>query len=370
MALFPHPKKVKKGQKQYWHIRFRVPTGERDKNGNLKYKNLERSIGQVGKMTKAQAQDIHDRERLRIKGEGIVQAPTLSEFSHDFIKQKRDVEKIRSVDRYIYSIKQLSEFFGRLTKLDEITPKKIDEYKARRLNDVSPGTVNRELQCLRAMINLAAKWNQFRGVNPVSKAGTLKEVREELKAVTYEEEDKLLAALNPNVARIIEFAPNTGMRIGEIIKLELKAIDYSMEPPRAKIAATEQKGKRFREVPLNERALQLIDEAMAFARKFNKEPDVIFLNTKGKPYKSHDSIYPTVIRACKKAGIRKINPHLLRHTFITRAIESGKVDPIAVKEVVGHADIKTLLRYVHLRDSKVTAVNSVMRDKKKDKSVA
>ncbi|TFG76403.1 MAG: hypothetical protein E4H21_06445 [Thermodesulfobacteriales bacterium] len=71
---------------------------------------------------------------------------------------------------------------------------------------------------------------------------------------------------------------------------------------------------------------------------------------------------------CKKIGIRKIYPHLLRHTFITRAIESGKVDPIAVREVVGQANLKTLLRYVHLTDSKVVAVNAVMRENKEDKS--
>lgn len=89
----------------------------------------------------------------------------------------------------------------------------------------------------------------------------------------------------------------------------------------------------------------------------------------GKPYSGHDSIYPTVVRACKRAGIRRIHPHMLRHTFITRAIEAG-ADPISVREIVGHADLKTLLRYVHLKESKFKAVNSVMREKDGDQNVA
>lgn len=45
-------------------------------------------------------------------------------------------------------------------------------------------------------------------------------------------------------------------------------------------------------------------------------------------------------------------------------MESGQVDPITVKEIVGHADLKILFRYVHLTDSKHRAVNAIVRKKK------
>jgi len=372
MALELRPKTPNYGQPQKWLARFQIPTGKRKANGKPEYYNYRKVIGEKGKMTRKQAQVIHDKLKSKVvpdstTSEYLIVSPTLAEFAPEFIKHKKEVDKIRAWDRYVYSIKQLVNFFGSLTKLSDITPRKVDEYKAHRLNDVTPGTVNRELQCLRAMINLAAKWNQFKGENPVSKAGILQEVREEPVTVTYEEEDKLLAALHPNIARICEFALNTGMRIEEILNLDVKALDDN-QYPKAKIEATEQKGKRFRDVPLNPRALELIDKALLFAQKYNSKPTTIFLSSKGKQYAGHDSIYPTVTRTCKKIGIRKIYPHLLRHTFITRAIESGKVDPIAVREVVGQANLKTLLRYVHLKDSKVIAVNAVMRENKEDKS--
>lgn len=362
MALVLVPKKPKPGQRQFYHVRFRLNTGKRDKNGRFVYTNYTRSIGERGKITKTQAQEIHDRLKLRIKGgvasEFIVYPPALGEFSEEFISHKRDVEQIRAAERYEYSAAQLINFFGGGLKLSEITPRRIDEYKAHRLKTVKPGTVNRELTCLKAMINLAAKWNQFKGENPVSKAGLLDEIRDEMVPVSYDEEDLLLPALNPHLSRICEFDLNTGMRIEEVLILSESMIDFGRRI--AKLEATQQKGKKTREVPLNDRAIELIGEGIEHGKQFRNPKKIIFLNRHGTPYAGHDSIRPAVVRACKKAGIRKIHPHLLRHTFITRAIENG-ADPISVREIVGHANLKTLLRYVHLKDSKARAVNMVMR---------
>jgi len=346
-------------------VRFNLPTSERDSKGRKKYKPYERSIGERGKITKAQAMLIHDRIKVKIKGglaaELLIESPTLHEFLPQFIQHKKEVEQIRSSERYVYSGQQLERFFGGYTKLSEITPKRVDEYKARRLKTVKPGTVNRELQCLRAMINLAKTWNQFQGENPVSKAGLLDEIRDDLVPLTWEEEDKLIAVLSPSLARIVEFDLNTGMRIDEVITLREKAVDFGRRI--AKLEATEQKGKRTREVPLNERALDLIHEAIDHGKRYRNPQGYIFLNWRqGKPYQGHDAVYPSIIRACKRAGIRRIHPHLLRHTFITRAIEAG-AGPISVQEIVGHANLKTLLRYVHLKESKYRAVDAIMRKK-------
>jgi integrase len=358
MALELRPKKSKPGKPQKWVVRFQIPTGKRNKTGKLLYKNWARVIGERGKMTKKQAEAEHDNYKVKIKGGYVLDSPTLEEFSLDFIIHKRDVEKLRSTDRYILSLKYLINFFGATRTLNEITPKNIDEYKSFRLKTVKPPTVNRELECLKALINLAEKWNQFTGQNPVSKAGLLKEIREEQVPVSIEEERILIPALMDNLSWICEFALNTGMRIGEILQLRDNAISYNkLEKMNfAKIEATEQKGKKFREVPLNNRAVELIEKSRKFKKKIRSKAPEIFVNSNGERYKDHDSVYPTVLRTCKKLGLRNINPHLFRHTFITRLIENG-ADPITVQEIVGHTNIKTLLRYTHLRSSKYKAVN-------------
>lgn len=374
MALELRPKKPKPGKSQKWVVRFQIPTGKRNKAGKLLYKNWAETIGERGKMTKKQAEIIHDRLKIKMKGGRFIESPTLEDFSLEYIEHKKNVERKRSWERDVYSIRNLIKFFGPEKRLSDITPKDVDGFKAMRLKAINPTTkkpykpasVNRDIECLRHMLNLATIWDQFEGENPVTIAGTLQEIRDEPIPLTYDEEDLLLPALNQSVRWIAEFALNTGMRIEEIIFLSPDRINFNRRI--AKIEATDQKGKRVREVPLNERALEIIYESLEYGKKFHISPPTVFLNTKGMSYIGHHSIYSTVVRTCKRIGIRKIYPHLLRHTFITRSIESGGlVNPMALKEVVGHVDLKTLMRYVHLTDSKFDAVNAVMRKKKEAK---
>jgi len=370
MALELRPKKSKPGQAQKWVARFQIPTGKRNKAGKLLYKNHAETIGERGKMTKTQAEDIHDQLKRKMKGGYLIDSPPLQEFAAEFIKHKKEVDNLRSYDRYIQSIKPLLSFFGYTILLSEISPKRIDEYKAHRLKTVKSSTVNRDLSCLSSMINLAKKWNNFKGDNPVTKAGSLKEIREELVPVNVEEEVQFLDALHDKVSWICEFALNTGMRIEEILQLKEKAIQFNEIENMyfAKLEATEQKGKRYRDVPLNNRAVELIEMARSFKKKNNYKALEIFLSTSGHRYAGHDSIRKVTIKTCEKIGLRRINPHLLRHTFITRLIEKG-ADPISVQEIVGHTDIKTLLKYTHLRSSKFNAVTLLNNPQNKAKSV-
>jgi len=371
MALELRPKITKPGQAQKWVVRFQIPTGKRNKAGKLLYTNWAETIGERGKMTKKQAEGIHDRLKIKMKGGHIIDSPTLGEFAVEFLDYKGNVEKLRSVSGYVLSLRTWIKFFGDKILLSEITPKKIDEFKSFRLKTVKPPTVNRDLACLRTMYNLAEKWNQFKGDNPVSKAGTLQEIRDELVPVNTQEELILLESLPDNLSWVCEFALNTGMRIGEILQLKEKAIKFNDidKMSYARIEATEQKGKRFREVPLNDRAMELIEKARIFKKEIKSGSEEIFISSEGKRYAGPDSIYKVIVKKCKQNGLRKINPHLLRHTFITRLIERG-ADPISVQEIVGHVNIKTLLRYTHLRASKFSAVNLLSNDKNKDKSVA
>ena len=371
MALELRPKKPKPGQSQKWVARFQISTGKRNGSGKLLYKNHAETIGERGPMTKKQAEKIYDRLKIKYKGGHVIDSPTLRDFSLEYIEHKRDVEKKKSWERDVYSLRTLINYFGPEKRLSDITAKDVDEFKAVRLKSnnkstnkpCKPATVNRDIECLRHLINLATKWDRFEGYNPVAVAGTLQEIREEPVPVSFEEEDLLLPTLNPCIRRISEFALNTGMRIEEILFLPPKQINFNRLI--VKIEATDQKGKRVREVPLNERALELVLESIEHGKKFHIKPPGVFLNTKGMPYAGHHSIHRELERACKRLGLRKIYPHLLRHTFITRAIESGgAVNPIALKEVVGHVDLKTLMRYVHLTESKFDAVNAVMRKKK------
>ena len=82
--------------------------------------------------------------------------------------------------------------------------------------------------------------------------------------------------------------------------------------------------------------------------------DLVFINWRtGEPAKN--SSYDThLYKLCDEAGIKRFCMHALRHTYATRAIESGK-QPKVLQKLLGHASIKTTMdRYVHVTDDSMS----------------
>lgn len=77
--------------------------------------------------------------------------------------------------------------------------------------------------------------------------------------------------------------------------------------------------------------------------------DFVFINRKGLPTKN--STYDAAIcKLTEKANIQKFSMHTLRHTFATRAIESG-MKPKTLQEILGHSNIGiTMNLYVHITE--------------------
>ena len=344
MGVFKRKVKSKKGTTEYWYIRYPV-------NG----KDTWKSIGKVGIVTKAVAQAVLN-ERLRQIRLGQldminVDIPTLNDFSDKYIQYVRDVKQNRSWKSAVLYLKKLNEYFGD-KKLSQITTKDIEDFKLCRLKDVKPASVNRELACLSHLLNTAKRQKVFFGENPVSECGLLPEHNLIERPLTLDEEERLLKASPPFLAAILITAINTGMRKSEIITLKWANVDF--ETNLITLDHTNTKSKKTRKIPINSK----LRTSLLEQRLKSGKSEFVFLSSKGKPYKMHSSLNQVFRRACKIAGITGFRFYDLRHTTGTRMIESG-ANIVAVKNVLGHADLKTTMRYVHPEDSVKVAMENL-----------
>ena len=335
----------KKGHGGIWVIRYT------ERNGRLK----QEAVGKKGAMTKTIARAIlENRERqVKLGREGLSESdiPTLEDFAEVYLSYVRDTVKKRSWDRDELALKHLKDFF-KARMLSDISPSDIDNYKTSRLGNVAPATVNRELQVLRHLFNLANRWNKFFGKNPVSVSGLIPVNNQKERILALDEEKRLIAACDPYLRNIVVMALYTGMRKGEVITLQWENVD--LESGLITIDQTNSKSKKMRRIPINSTVRRLLLEQ----RLKSAGNDYVFLSSKGTPYKKHDSLNRAYSLALEKAGIKGLRFHDLRHTAATRMIELG-ASVVAVKEILGHSSLDMTMRYAHPNESLKTALEGL-----------
>lgn len=345
MGVFKRIRKYKSGSKSaYWYIRYWVEGKEK-----------KESVGKVGRITKTIAQTrLEERKRqVRLGQLNMLDSkiPTLENFSGTYIEYVRDIKCNRSWKSAVQYLKTINKKFGK-KKLSSISPNDIDNYKLERLQNLKPASVNRELACLSHLINYAKRHGRYFGDNPVSISKLLPENNKKERILTSIEEELLINNSSKYLEAILICALNTGMRKNEIITLRWHNVD--MEKNTITIEHTNTKNKKTRKIPINSKLRKTLFEQKIKVGSSN----YVFLSSKGKPYKRHDSLNQAFKSARDKAGIINLRFHDLRHTSATRMIETD-ASIVAVSKILGHADLKTTMRYLHPDNSLIDAVENL-----------
>ncbi len=146
---------------------------------------------------------------------------------------------------------------------------------------------------------------------------------------------------------------SAGLRISELLELKPGDINES----RSLIRVRQGKGKKDRYTLLSK---PLIKKLTEYNRLY--KPKVwLFEHRPGEPF-TESIVSKRLKAAAREAGITKrIYPHLLRHSFATHLLEQG-TDIKIVKELMGHNNIKTTERYVHITDTFKSNVKSPLDD--------
>jgi len=314
-----------------WYIDYYV-------NGQRKRKK----IGPSKKLAIQVLKDIHvkiaKREYLGIHEEKKI---LFEDFAKEYLVYSKANKSPSSYRRDMVSINSnlIPAFKG--FYLFEITSPMIEKYKAERLKEVEPATVNREIGCLRHMFNKAIAWGYLKK-NSVTEVKSLKEPPGRVRYLIKEEIEALLKAINQlprgcgeYLRPIVVLALNTGMRKGEILNLKWKDIDLEGR----KITIIKSKNNQVRIIPIND---TLYHELKKIKRESCDE--FVFSNRNGDPF---GNVRKSFERALKIANITDFTFHDLRHTFASHLVMSG-CNLRAVQQLMGHKDIKMTMRYSHL----------------------
>jgi integrase len=260
---------------------------------------------------------------------------TLAELGERYIEHAK-LHK-RSWKRDMQMLGRLQEFFGS-PKLRDITPLRVEEYQRERIKAVCPATSNREMALLKHMFFMAERWGQYQGTNPVRFVKFLSEDNLRFETLSEEQEQALFLASPPYFREMTAFSINTGLRTSDVLGLLWVEVDIEQKC----IKPIVKKNRKPLSIPLNDAAFAIIEARRGVA----SGPYVFYNPMTGDRFKD---VKGAMAAAVKRAGLPKITWHMFRHSFATRLLADG-VDIVTVKELLGHADIKTTMRYAHSND--------------------
>ena len=150
---------------------------------------------------------------------------------------------------------------------------------------------------------------------------------------------------------IVEVLYGCGLRVSELVSLRLG--DIYVEEGFVRVVG---KGDKERWVPVNARALKLLDMYIHNVRSQRTpkegEENYVFLSRRGA-HLSRQMVFIMLKEAVAAAGIKKnVSPHSLRHSFATELVNNG-ADLRAVQEMLGHESVVTTEIYTHLSREKL-----------------
>jgi integrase/recombinase XerD len=252
---------------------------------------------------------------------------------------------------YLRVLHDLGAYFQRPP--ERLGPEQIREYTAHLVRDrkLSNNTVNQRVGALRFFYFKVLKRRWGGDEMPYPK----KSVR--LPVIWSPDE----------VARLIEAAPTafyrtilmtlyaTGLRRAEVAALKLTDVDSA----RMVLHVQEGKGRRDRDVVLSP---HLLAELRQHYRRLRRKP-AVWLFPGGTHHTADTPITEKVVwhacrEAAKRAGVDKpLHPHTLRHCFATHLLEGG-ADLRTIQLLLGHADLRETMLYIHLSRRHVGATAS------------
>ena len=143
-------------------------------------------------------------------------------------------------------------------------------------------------------------------------------------------------------AAILEVMYGAGLRVGEVVALDLGDVDGEM------LRVRHGKGDKERLVPLGKKAREALDHWLAVRPSLVKaqSASAIFLTKRGARFGTRQ-VRRIVDAWAALSSVPRTHPHALRHSYATHLLGSG-ADLRSIQELLGHASLQTTARYAHV----------------------
>lgn len=309
-----------------------MATYKKTKNGRWQVQIARQGIRKSKTFeSKAVARDWANRQEYLIReGDGQAGAGVLRDL---FQRYAREVSPAKRGARWeILRLEKICKDELAAVSLRQLAASDFAEWRDRRLLEVKPASVNREMVLMSAALNVARReWGWIK-TNPMADVRKPSKPPPRDRRVSLEEIDKLLAVSGADLSKVtaraihaFRFAVETGMRAGEIVGLEWSRVDIGQRVAGLPIT----KNGTAREVPLSTAAILLL-------AALNKDAESCF-NVSSVQL---DVLFRKVRDA---AQIENLRFHDSRHEAITRLAK--KLDVLSLARMVGHKDIRMLQIY-------------------------
>lgn len=320
--------RVKNEERTKWEIDY-YPSGRKGKRVQMIFRGTE---------SEARAFEIESRRNNAGLRNPI--NPKISDILPEYLEWLKLHRAKATYEDVTRTLNFLTPHFGHM-QVPRITQTVVNQYKQKRKN--TPRAANKELCYLKGIINWMVKNNH---AAPLPFKIEELPYQSPLPQIPHPEEfQQFLAQIHdPLKKAMILLFWTSGFRWKEASNLKWENIDFSTNT----IYLRDTKGSRPRIGILAESVRVLLEP-------YRKDAGHIFINPQtGVPYKG---LYKLFSMACKRAGIKKLKPHTLRHAFGTYTLEATG-DLRAVQEMLGHKDISTTTIYTQIATDRIRAIMS------------
>lgn len=240
------------------------------------------------------------------------------------------------------------EYFTNINSVEEIKRTHLSEYiKHLGKSGLNASSITRKIASIKSFFRYLCAARGLKS-NPALEIAIPKLSKKLPKVVSIDEIEKLFKKrMNLLELAVFELLYATGLRVSELVELEIKNIDFKNNTLK-----TIGKGSKERIIPIGTNAKKALGNYfkerelhLKLSNSRKKAPQKVFLNNLGEKI-TRQWVY-TFIKELGEDIHKSISPHTIRHTFATHLLENG-ADLRVVQELLGHANIVTTQLYTHV----------------------